>query len=203
MCHGPAPSRRLVLASRSPRRRQLLSEAGLAHEPVITDVDDGHLAPGGASPAEWVTALAYLKARAARDHAGPDALILAADTVCVLDGRIIGQPRDARHAAAMITSMADRSHEALTGVCLLDADTGGRTLRHDRALVQLGPLTPEQIGRYVASEQWRGKAGAYNYFERLDDGWPLAVRGDPHTVVGLPIRLVRDMLARHGAEVAA
>lgn len=195
----------------------LLDEAGIAHEVVPTGVDDGELGQGPAdttglvTPAAWVSGLAYLKARGAVDvlYAGasreggtPGMFVLAGDTVCVLDRVVIGQPRDAAHARAMIRSFVDREHDVLTGVCLIDLGSGVRTIVHDRAVVRLGRLDDAEIDRYVASDAWRGKAGAYNFFERRDAGWPLEVDGDPQTVVGLPIRVVRALLARHGFETS-
>ncbi|MCA9288371.1 MAG: Maf family protein [Phycisphaerales bacterium] len=217
MRERPPQPFRLLLASASPRRRALLEEAGIAHEVVPTGVDDGQLGQGPpdttglVTPAAWVSGLAYFKARGAADvlnsEAAPDSpaprtFVLAGDTVCVVGAAVIGQPRDAAHARAMIRSFVGREHDVLTGVCLIGLGSGARAIVHDRAVVRLGRLDDAEIHRYVASESWRGKAGAYNFFERRDAGWPLEVDGDPQTVVGLPIRVVRDLLARHGFETS-
>ena len=185
---------RLVLASRSPRRRQLLSEHGLAHDAVPMLVDDALLAPGPVPAEQWVVALAYLKAAAGADPLRASggtrpALVLGADTVCVKDGRVLGQPRDAADAAQMLRLLQDGWHEVVTGVALLRTDDlAWRSLLVDRATVRVGHLGEERIAQYVASGQWMGKAGGYNLGERLEAGWPIEYDGDPTTIVGLPMR---------------
>lgn len=176
----------------------MLQDAGILHDAVETGVDDGVLEPGATSPAAWVTALAYLKARAALEHAGPHDMILGADTVCVMDGRIIGQPRDDAHAASMILGFLGRSHEALTGVCVLSHLGTVRVLTHDAARVTLGHLSMREVSAYIASGEWRGKAGGYNFTQRRAAGWPLEVQGDPDTVVGLPMAIVTRVLDAQG-----
>lgn len=178
----------------------MLVEEGIAHEVCDTGVDDGVLAAPTVAAAAWVTALAYLKAVAAADLVPEGDLVLGADTVCVMDGEIIGQPRDDSHAARMVMGFAGRSHEVLTGVCLIRVGTGERWLRHDRALVWLGHPPMREVSAYVASGGWRGKAGGYNYIERLEAGWPLEVEGDVDTVVGLPRRVLWRMLAEAGVD---
>src|SRR5690606_31360454 len=115
--------RRLVLASRSPRRRLLLEQMGVAFEAAAGGVDDGPLSPGAAcSPRQWVAALAYLKAAAVWSLGGAGAAgatVLGADTVCSVEGRLLGQPRDEAEAGAMIRAVEDREHEVLTGVALV------------------------------------------------------------------------------------
>lgn len=186
------------LASRSPRRRELLHSAGIDFTVVSADVDDGDLCQGCACAAEWVMSLAYLKAAAAwrrRTEIGvTQGLVLGADTVCVLDGKVIGQPASAEEAGSMIRSFSGRSHEVVTGVCLLDANTGERDLFAVAATVTLGELSGSDIDGYTVTDAWRGKAGGYNYDDRLRAGWPLECEGDPTAVTGLPmIELVRRL----------
>ncbi len=193
---------RLVLASRSPRRRRLLSEHGLAHDAVQPAIDDGQLQRGQASPAQWVAALAYLKAAAGAHCVGParqPTLFLGADTVCLKDGQIIGQPADAADARRIIRLLRSGSHEVLTGVALLRVEPDGARTREvlvDRARVSVGPLSDLQIETYIASGQWQGKAGAYNLSERLEAGWPIQFDGDPSTIMGLPMRALIARLER-------
>jgi septum formation protein len=195
----PAPGT-LWLASGSPRRRRMLAEAGIEATVRPAAVDDGRLEPGGVPPRWWVAALAWFKAAAvARDLTAEDpaarGLVLAADTVCLLQGRITGQPADAAAAAETIRRVADTEHEVLTGVALLEVPGGRRRLLVDAARVRCGPLDPEEIRTYVATDAWRGKAGGYNLEERLAAGWPLSCEGDPATVVGLPMRRLEAILA--------
>ena len=201
----------ICLASQSPRRRQLLEQAG--HEVIVRvpAVDDARLLRPNVSPRSWVMSLAYLKARSVIlpspfgrgaggeggqeigvgsefDH-GPDCdLILAADTVCVVDDHILGQPRDAEHAREMLLSMRNRSHTTMTGVCLLTPDGRRRMLAVDSATVVVGNVTDQQIEEYINSHDWRGKAEAYNLQERINTSWPIECLGDPTTEMGLPVR---------------
>lgn len=178
----------------------MLSEAGVRFEVLDAGVDDGRLDARGKSAAAWVVALAYLKARAgleawrASGTAAP-AMILGADTVVALKDELIGQPRDAEHARAIIERLEDRRHEVLTGVALLDSATGERRFMVDRAAVDVGAIGLRRIEAYVASGRWAGKAGAYNLREQVEAGWPIAWQGDPGTVMGLPMRRLAPWLA--------
>lgn len=199
----------IILASTSPRRRQLLAEAGIDACVIEPGVDDSLLKPGRVTAAQWVMALAYLKARSAAEqtdrmhpHAEHDIsrLILAADTICVRGDEILGKPRDADHARAMLRAMRDATHTTITGVCLLwPADLAGRRLFADAARVTIGRLDDDGIDEYVASGHWRGKAGAYNLAERVDAGWPIECDGDPTTVMGLPMRRLLSILTSRGS----
>ncbi|MFN0130950.1 MAG: Maf family protein [Phycisphaerales bacterium] len=192
--------RPVILASRSPRRRELLRQHGIGHDAVETGVDDGILERGCASPAGWVASLAYLKAAAGLVVAPAGSLVIGADTVCVLDDTLIGQPRDADHAGAMLRAFVERDHDVLTGVALVWREAGGirREFLVDRATVRVGALSDAALAGYVASDLWRGKAGAYNLSERLAAGWPIEFGGDPGTIMGLPMTRLMPMLRRFG-----
>ena len=208
---------RLYLASRSPRRRALLADAGFAHRVIEPGLDDADLAPGCVPPTHWVAALAYLKARSGAEgltgelNPGDESwAVLGADTVCLQDGEILGQPTDADDARSILRRLEDGRHEVLTGVAVVSVAPGGgwgrpvgrrhavrrRALLVDRASVSVGRLGRDRIEAYVASGQWRGKAGAYNLRERLEDGWPIEYVGDPTTIMGLPMGMLRGRLAR-------
>ena len=188
------------LASRSPRRRELLESAGFTVEVAPRLLDDTGLRSGGISPRAWVQALAYLKARFADDHlpvherSAAHLPLLAADTLCVVDGEVLGQPADEDHARWMLGRLSGRAHDTLSGVCLLAG--GQRIFLFDAAQVTLGPLTTAQVEEYVRSGAWRGKAGGYNLFERTAAGWPLSWVGDSTTVIGLPMTRVLPVLRK-------
>jgi len=192
----------IVLASSSPRRRAMLEEAGVAHRVHPAQVDDGDLVPGVSScPLEWVAALAYLKANSsARTFVDPaiggQIVVLGADTVCVQDGQIIGQPRDRAHARQIIEHMSSETHEVLTGVALLDPISNRRELFVDRSLVTVGEISPAEIELYLDSGLWQGKAGAYNISERLAAGWEITFTGDETSIVGLPLTRTLERVAR-------
>ncbi|GIK19471.1 MAG: Maf-like protein [Leptolyngbya sp. PLA2] len=195
----PATLPRLILASSSPRRRELLARHGVAHEAVDPAIDDALLSPGSVPPHAWVASLAYLKAASVAASldaadAADAAVILAADTLCFKDGELLGQPRDEADAERIIRMLQGGSHRVLTGVALVCPRTGRRDLFTDPATVSLGIVGDDRIAGYIASGGWRGKAGAYNYAERLADGWPLSCDGDPESVMGLPVRRVLQRL---------
>lgn len=196
----PHQSIEILLASSSPRRRELLAQAGIDFEAIDPGIDDGQLRSGAVSPAQWVIALAAMKARAGLDRAGElgmePGIVIGADTICVLDGNLIGQPTDEDDARSILRSFVNRSHEVLTGVALLWSGGTRRELFVERAAVAWGAIDDQQIERYLATGLWRGKAGAYNLDERLADGWPITFEGDPGTIVGLPLDALVPRLDR-------
>lgn len=194
------PPVRLLLASGSPRRRELLTALNADFAIVPSHVDDGQLVPPqGASAAAWTVAMAFLKARAAIDALGPSAegLIVGADTACELDGRIIGKPANADQARATLRSMVGQTQRVVTALALVDASRPAehRLLVADVAHVTFGAVYEDAIDRYLMTDGWRGKAGGYNLSERLADHWPITVVGDPDTVVGLPTQRLPGWLA--------
>lgn len=205
-----APSRRwLALASRSPRRLGLLRQAGF--EPIVIEpgVDDSHLTLGTADPLESALALAYFKAAAGRlAPAAAGRVVLAADTFVVHAGAVIGKPCDQAEAERFVRLLCDAEHDVVTGVAMLDnrrepTDARRRWSFVDRARVHIGRISDKAIRRYIASGQWRGKAGAYNLADRLDAGWPIEYEGDPATIMGLPMRTLTPILSRLAASVHA
>lgn len=185
---------RVILASRSVRRRELLERHGYDFEVFESGVDDAGLARGDRDAGEWVMSLAFLKASAAVTRMASDSretpragVVLGADTVCVLGEEVIGQARDEREAARIIDRFSDATHEVLTGVALLCPRTRRRDMFVDRAVVRVGRITASMRDEYLATGMWRGKAGAYNLGERLDAGWPIEFDGDPTSIMGLPM----------------
>lgn len=192
-------ARRVVLASRSPRRRELLERHGYQFAVESSGFDDGQLTRGEVDPEEWVMALAYLKAQSVaerEDRACPRGVVIGADTICVKDGRLFGQPADERDAERTIRLLSGGVHEVLTGVALICPKRAKRMTFCDRSVVTVGELSEDQIESYLASGEWRGKAGAYNLCERIAAGWPIEFEGDPTSIMGLPMRALGDRLAR-------
>jgi len=190
----------LYLASRSPRRRQLLIEAGF--HPIVIDTwfDDSRLAPdAAASPEQWVQSLALRKAEAAKSileqRRSDRGVILAADTVCVINSQVEGQPRDRIDARRMLRALRNREHSTISGVAILTLAEPSSVIFVDSALVRVGELGDEMIEGYLDSGDWQGKAGAYNLVERQAAGWPIVCEGDPGTVMGLPMQQLIPILA--------
>ena len=187
--------RRIVLASRSLRRRQLLEAAGWIVDCRPAPIDDGTLNPGGSGPARWTEALAWLKAKAVIElpQTTADDLLLAADTVCAVDHVMLGQPEDCNHARSMLQSMRERSHAVWTGMCVVPPG-GERRIGSAMATVHLGDLSDTDIETYLDTDAWQGKAGAYNLSDRIDAGWPVTCDGDQDTVMGLSLTLLEQLL---------
>ena len=184
---------RLILASASPRRAELLRAAGYEFDTVVADVDEG--VRDGETPAEYVRRLAAEKS--ATVQAG-DAIILGADTTVVIDGEILGKPREDEEAAAMLRRLAGRRHEVLTGVSIRHgAHEVGRV---ESTAVWFSVLTKEDIAWYVASGEGRDKAGAYA-IQGLASRFIPRIEGSYANVVGLPVaavaELLRSVLASH------
>ncbi|MEM9416232.1 MAG: Maf family protein [Planctomycetota bacterium] len=208
----PRPA--LVLASQSPRRAQLLRDAGLAftqHAPPFADPDQPEETQPHSLPEaeQYAAGLAMQKALSMVQQVEHHALILAADTLCVsmspgMTGTLIGKPTGRADAKAMITGFMNRDHAVVSGVALLEMNAGqtvdgsARTAFAETARVTLGGVPDDEIERYLDSGGWEGKAGGYNLFDRQDAGWPITVTGDPTTVVGLPMRRLVDVLAGLG-----
>jgi septum formation protein len=183
---------RLILASASPRRMDLLHEAGYVFEVEPADVDESGLA--GEPPAAYVVRVAAMKARTiAARHSGE--LVLAADTTVVIDGEMLGKPADDADAARMLGRLSGRVHEVLTGVVLVRAGRQSSALVGTR--VRFRPLTAAEIDWYVASGEPRDKAGAYGV-QGLAARFIESVNGSYSNVVGLPVGAVRALLEAAG-----
>ncbi len=194
----------LVLASSSPRRKLLLEEAGFSPRVVPPTIDDGELVPPDASKAlDWVAALANLKARNVFDGLTPEqqarSLVLGSDTVVISRDLIIGQPPDEDAARSIITRLSGNRHTVASGVALLGQRH--RRVFVDTTCVRVGEIPEEEIESYVASGAWKGKAGGYNYSERLLAGWDLAWEGDTTTIMGLPMLRLKRVLGLEGIRV--
>ncbi|TWT90024.1 Maf-like protein YhdE [Pseudobythopirellula maris] len=186
----------LILASGSPRRRQLLEEAGYRFE-VLAAREGVEPAVGG-DARELVAASARLKGfDVAEQLSSAPRVVLAADTVAEVDGQPIGKPADAPHAAAMMRRLSGRQHRVLTGVWLRDA-SGAVTEEIVETSLAMDELTDQWIEDYVRSEKWRGKAGGFGYQDGL--GFVRVVQGSESNVVGLPMEHVAVLLASVGCE---
>ena len=183
---------RLVLASASPRRRELL--AGLGLRPPVRPVDVDETPLDGEPAADCVLRLARAKAAA---DARPGELVLAADTLVVLDGEILGKPSGARQAVAMLERLAGRDHLVMTGVALRDGGSGAEAAAVETTRVRVAPLSRQQIADYVATGEPLDKAGAYA-IQGLGALFVEAIEGNYTNVVGLPLPLTRRLAAELG-----
>lgn len=187
----------LVLASGSPRRRQLLEAAGLKFEVSPADEAVEAAVPPTPDVRDYPLALALAKARAVCTRY-PQGVVLAADTIAVCDGEVLGKPQDEADARRMLRLLSGREHEVLTGVVLIDC-VSGRELQHlEVTQLRMDVLSEDDLSRYLASGLWRGKAGAFGYQDGWD--WLHVVEGSESNVVGLPVERLDDLLHRLGSE---
>lgn len=192
----------LVLASASPRRQELLRNAGIVFTVQPADIAENLVA--GESPQACAERLALQKARAVFQQR-PTEYVLGADTIVVVGGEILGKPRDEEDAARMLRLLSGRTHEVITGVCLVGAPLGSsdsatpfEDVRSEITVVSMSPLRDEDIREYVATHESADKAGAYA-IQGIASRWIQRIEGDYFNVVGLPVSLVYRMLREHDA----
>ena len=188
----------LILASRSPRRRQLLEEAGYDFS-VVAPSDSAECGMcSGENPAQLVARLAYQKAADVARRL-TEGRILGCDTVAECDGQILGKPEDAPHARQMLQALSGRQHRVFSGVCLWSLPDGEPLVRVDTTTLRMDALSQAQLDEYIESGGWEGKAGAFGYQDRL--GWVHIVEGSESNVVGLPMELLAQMIADLDADL--
>ena len=186
----------LILASASPRRRELLSLTGLSFTIDAPDVDETCSLP----PREAVQELSRRKALAAA-ALHPGCVILAADTLVSVDDKALGKPRDTEDAFRMLSMLSGRWHQVYTGVACVDKQ-GNLHVGVDGTDVRFGEMTDEEIRRYIATKEPMDKAGAYA-LQGIAGLWIEEIRGSHSGVIGLPMGLTRRLLAECGLTVLA
>ncbi|MSR60281.1 MAG: Maf-like protein [Planctomycetaceae bacterium] len=186
------PMPRLILASRSVHRLQLLREAGYDVWAVPAEIDEPDLAVVGDLHAGLLH-LAHLKARAVADH-GHVGLILAADTVGCVNGRVFGKPRDAAQALSMLQAISGTTHQVLTGWCLLRTRDSLSLGGVERTTISMRPWTVAELADYLASGEWVGKSGAYGLKLPVDP-FVTEIVGSASNVVGVPLERLQTVLA--------
>lgn len=183
----------IVLASQSPRRRELLSLIGIAHQVRPADIDESEL-PGGETPVGHSERLARGKAHAIAAH-DRDAIVIAADTIVVIDGDILGKPKDVDHATAMLRCLSGRTHTVFTAIAVAYRD------RTESAVESVGvtfrTLTDDDIAHYIATGEPMDKAGAYG-IQGFGATIVERVNGDYFSVMGLGLRRLVELLGRIG-----
>jgi len=183
----------LVLASASPRRRQLLAEAGYSFEVDPSDVIELDPAPG-TSPAEYAAELSWRKAGAVAARRGVG-LILAADTVCAVGNEILNKPLDRADAERMIRLQEGRDTEVITGLCLYRAERREWVGAVEVSIVRFRPLDDAERVAYLDSGRWEGKSGGYGVQDH--DPFVHVAAGSFSNVVGLPMERLAELLASH------
>ena len=188
----------MILASQSPRRRELLGQMGFSF--TVRPARGEELPHPELTPAQLVEELARQKALEVSAGADADDVVVAADTVVAVDGTVLGKPRDRAHAAEMLSALSGREHTVYTGVAVKRGET--LLVEHEATQVRFRPLTEREIDLYIQTGEPMDKAGSYGiqgYGALLVEG----IRGDYFNVVGLPICRLGRMLAQVGEDALA
>ena len=187
----------VILASGSPRRKELLEMLGV-EDLKIMPAKGEETAPWNLEPGELVMALAAQKGREVRELCKPEDVIIAADTIVWHEGGVYGKPRDVEHAKQMLRSLSGRAHQVYTGVCVIRGEQ--EILRYNMSEVHFRAMSEEEIDAYVATKEPMDKAGAYGaqgkgaiFVERIV--------GDFFNVMGLPLCTLGEMLKMLGVRV--
>ena len=188
----------MILASQSPRRRELLGQMGFSF--TVRPARGEELPHPELTPAQLVEELARQKALEVSAEAEADDVVVAADTVVAIDGKVLGKPHDKVHAAEMLSALSGREHTVYTGVAVKRGET--LLVEHEATQVRFRPLTEREIDLYIQTGEPMDKAGSYGiqgYGALLVEG----IRGDYFNVVGLPICRLGRMLAQVGEDALA
>ena len=181
----------LILASQSPRRAELLRQIGLSFRTEPADIDE--TPRPGEAPHDYVRRMAEAKALAVKARF-PDAVVLGSDTSVILDGEILGKPRDRAHGIAMLLALAGRSHQVLTAVALADR---GLACRLSESRVRFGPIDRDAATRYWDSGEPRDKAGGYA-IQGLGAVFVEHIEGSYSGIMGLPLYETAELLGMAG-----
>lgn len=182
----------IILASASPRRKQLLTEAGYQFEIVKPDVDESAFPTQGISTREYAETLALAKARSVAPLY-PDRLVVGADTIADFAGEIIGKPVDADDAQCITKKLFSAPHKVITGVAIVRLCDGIELVESDVTIVYPKPMTTEQITEHIKGGTWRDKAGAYA-IQETGDVFVERIEGSMTNVMGLPMELLKSLL---------
>lgn len=196
MPENPRANPRLILASASPRRAELLRQHGYDFEVIVSNFDESTLLDSSLPPGGLAETLSLYKAQEVQ-HRVENGWILSGDTVAHMQGRIFGKPEDRDHAKEILSSLAGTTHEVITGVTLLDAQSGKHITKHDVTRVIMRTLSDHEIEQYLDTNAWEGKAGAYGIQDH-GDAFVDRIEGSFTNVVGFPMELIANMLQEWG-----
>jgi len=184
-----------ILASASPRRKQLLAEAGYQFTVVRPDIDESAFSAERIKTCEYAERLALAKAKYVAEKY-PDFLVIGADTVVDFEGEIIGKPIDDKEAEQITKKLFSRPHKVITGIAIVRLSDGIELSESDTTTIYPKRLTSEQIAEHIKSESWRDKAGAYAIKENGDE-FVERIQGSLTNVMGLPMELLGRLLEKY------
>ncbi len=185
-----------ILASASPRRKQLLSKAGYKFKVAVPEVDESSFYFEGIGAEEYAEKLALAKAKNVAEKF-PDNFVIAADTVVDYKGEIIGKAGDEKHAEEIIKKLFSRKHKVVTGIAIVKLSDNIEIVESDTTIVFPKKMSPAQIAEHIKGGSWRDKAGAYAIQETGDE-FVERIEGSLTNVMGLPMELLQRLLADVG-----
>lgn len=188
----------LILASQSPRRSEILRAAGIGFEVISPRYEEPEPEEWPHCAVELAEATSYFKA-ASVGQAHPGRVILGADTTVALGDRLFGKAADEAHARRILRTLMGTTHQVVTGITVLQPASMARVIQHDVTHVTMRQISDAELDAYIATGEWRGKAGAYGIQDACDP-FVERIEGSFTNVVGLPIDLVLAMLRRFGIE---
>ncbi|MCP4609914.1 MAG: septum formation protein Maf [Planctomycetes bacterium] len=183
-----------ILASASPRRKQLLTEAGYKFSIVRPNIDESTFATKNVEPCEYAKRLALTKAKNVAEY-HPDCLVIAADTIAYFEGEIIGKPADRTDAERITKKLFSKLHKVITGIAIIRLRDSIEINQSDTTTIYPKKLTEEQIAEHIKGGTWRDKAGAYAIQENGDE-FIERIEGSLTNVMGLPMELLERLLKR-------
>lgn len=189
----PRMKTKLILASQSPRRRQLLLEAGIDFDVILSQVDESVFDAEEGTPESYACRLAQAKAREVAQRF-PHRWVLGADTIVDCQGEIIGKPKDRNDAERITRRIFSRPHQVITGLALIRLDQGVERVESQCTTVYPRPLSEAQIAAHLEGGTWQGKAGAYA-IQETGDVLVERLEGSLSNVIGLPMETVKQWLA--------
>jgi len=186
----------LILASASPRRKELLKEAGYKFKVSPADIDETSYSTGGIKPSSYAEKLALAKAKnAAWEY--PEAVVIGADTLVDLDGQIIGKPKDSKDAERILRKLSGKPHKVITGLAIVRLNDGIEIVRSRTTKIYPKAMTDEQIAKFIEEGRWRDKSGACA-IEDIGDELVGRIEGSISNVSGLPMELLSKFLEELG-----
>ncbi|MBQ2644572.1 septum formation protein Maf [bacterium] len=185
--------KKIILASSSPRRKELLSEICPEFEIIrpVFDETKFHLEPNGISVEE----LSLLKVKSILNKCTVSSLIIGADTVVILDNKIIGKPKNREHAYEILKSLSGKTHKVITGISIFDTDTKKEYKDFDLTYVKFNILSDEDINNYIEDKKPYDKAGAYG-IQEIPKNFLKEINGNYDNVIGLPTKILINMLKK-------
>lgn len=190
----------IILASASPRRKQLLTEAGYKFTSIAADINESAFFTEHIEPDEYAKRLALAKAKSVAEKY-PHSLVIGADTVIDFKGQIIGKPADAEQAQQIIRKLFSCPHKVITAIAIVRMADGIEIVESDTTIVYPKKLTDEQIAKHIKSKSWQDKAGAYAIKESNDE-FIEKIEGSLTNVMGLPMELLQRLLVSRSLPIS-